>query len=110
MDKIEKYQSILQLEMEEQAKKSLYNAPNVHRHLIINEDKSDFLLLSIGWEDSAYRHNVIHHIQLRGNKVWILKNNTNIEIDEFLIEKGIQKEDIEVGWIPDYLRELETLS
>ena len=27
-----------------------------------------------------------------------------------IIEKGIQKEDIEVGWIPDYLRELEILS
>lgn len=106
MDKIEKYKNIIQQELEYQATKLPDNAPNIHNHLVVNENRTDFLLLSIGWEGKFYRHNILFHYQIKANKVILMKNNTDILINKILVEQGIATEDIEINWIPDYLKEM----
>ena len=106
MDKIEKYKKIIQEELKYQATKTLYNAPNVKRQLIINAEKTDFILLSLGWDDDNFLHTILFHYQIKDNKVWLMKNNTNVLINQIMIENGIHKNDITIGWIPDYLREV----
>ncbi len=98
MDKVIKYKEILQTEMEYQATKTLYKAPNVQRHLVINEDKTDFVLFSYGWKEGTYMYTVLHHLQLRGDKIWVLKNNTTVLLDDILIEEGVDRNDIEIAW------------
>jgi hypothetical protein len=105
MDKIKKYKDILQAEMEYQATKTLYKAPNVHRHLVVNEDKTDFVLFSYGWKDGAYIYTVLHHLQLREDKIWVLKNNTTVLLDDIFIEEGVDRNDIEIAWAYEELGE-----
>jgi hypothetical protein len=105
MDKITKYKNILQTEMEYQATKTLYKAPNVCRHLVMNEDRTDFVLFSYGWKEDTYMYTVLHHLQLREDKIWVLKNNTTVLLDEIFIEEGIDRNDIEIAWAYEELSE-----
>ena len=103
---IDTYKNILRKELEYHAGNPISNAPDVKPHVIINEDQTEFLLLWIGWKGKAFRHNVSFHFQLKDGKVWILKNNTDIEIEKILVEEGIPKSDIVIGLLPKYLREM----
>lgn len=100
------YQQIIRKELKVYETRRIDNAPDVKFHLVVSEDQTDFLLLSIGWRGKQFQNNVMFHFQIRGNKVWILKNNTDVEIGEILVEEGIPKSDIVIGWLPTYLQEM----
>ena len=101
MDKINDYKKLVEKELIYQASKSLYDAPDVHRHLVISQDKVDFMVLSMGWYKNRFLHTIIFHLQVKDNKIWIMKNNTNVLIDRCLMEQGIPFKDIEVGFLSE---------
>ncbi|HAK77820.1 MAG TPA: XisI protein [Runella sp.] len=45
------------------------------------------------------------HFDIKDDKIWIQQNWTDLLIDEGLIRKGVQKEDIVLGFLPPYARE-----
>lgn len=100
------YKQIIRKELEEYENTRIDNAPDVKFHLIINEDQTEFILLSIGWNGKKYRHGVIFHIQLKDDKVWLYKNNTDIEIGEVFAREGIPKSKIVIAWLPSYMQEV----
>lgn len=107
MDKIEKYRKILLEEMEYQAELSFANAPELKRRLIIDRDQSEFILLMIGWSKKRYKHGVLFHFEIIGDKIWLHVNHTDVDIGERLVKKGIPKSDIVLGFLSKLERTLE---
>ena len=78
------------------------------KHEVLADTKHhNFSLLAIGWEENTkrYVHNISFHIQVINDKVWIQQNNTDIMIADELIEKGIAKQDIVLGFIEPQARQ-----
>ena len=107
IDKIKSYKKILLDEMEYQAGLSFANAPELKRQLIVNEDRSEFILLMMGWSKKRYKHGVLFHFEIKEDKVWLHVNHTDVEIGERLAEKGIPKSDIVLGFLSKWERTLE---
>ena len=107
MDKITRYKKILLQEMEYRASLPFSNAPDLKNHLIVNKDGTEFILLMIGWTKRKYRHGVIFHFEIKGDKVWLHVNHTDVQIGERLAEKGIPKSDIVLGFLSKWERSLE---
>ncbi|MEZ4887804.1 MAG: element excision factor XisI family protein [Chitinophagales bacterium] len=38
--------------------------------------KLEFLLLNVGWYKHYYRHTIVFHLQIRGDKIWVHEYNT----------------------------------
>jgi len=94
MDRIKKYQEILKKTFVEHTKISIANMPNVKSELIINEAKTHFILIDIGWHEEEFIHDWVFHFELKDSKVYGHKNMTDFDIVGQLIKNGIAEKDI----------------
>jgi XisI protein len=105
MDKINKYQKIIIGYFEDYAKKPYINAPDLELQVIADTVRNHFQLVSLGWDNRKFTHDTIFHLDIKGEKVWIQQNWTDIKIADELIERGIEKNDIVLGFVPPYARQ-----
>jgi len=70
----------------------------VETALIIDGERCQFLLLYMGWDGSRRVHHVAVHIELRGDKVWLQCDNTDLVVAEDLVAAGIPKGSIVLGF------------
>lgn len=106
MDKIKKYQEVLKKELEYQASIPFANAPKLESQVIIDEAKKHFMLMVIGWNKETYKHYALFHFELKGEKIWVHQNNSNIDLAAFFTENDIPKSDIVLGFLMPEEREL----
>ncbi|MGC9523998.1 MAG: XisI protein [Limnospira sp.] len=79
--------------------------PGVDSQMICDRDRDHYLLLDVGWRDKKYVYAVFVHIDIKDGKIWIQRNNTEINIAERLLEKGVNKDDIVLGLHSPFLRQ-----
>jgi hypothetical protein len=108
MGKIEKYQDILIDYLSEYARNSRpVNLPDVEAKVVSDKETNSFQFLRIGWQGDRFIFSVVFHFDIKPNgKVWLQINNTEREVVDVLMEKGILKEDIVLGFQPPYARTL----
>ena len=82
--------------------------PNIKLQLIVDEASNNYVMFMFGWYKEKYIHNLMFHIELKDEKVWVYENNTDYLIEDALIESGIDHQDIVFAWDMPY--ELEHLS
>jgi hypothetical protein len=110
MDKISNYKKILQDIFEYQAKKFHYPLPDVGSRAYIGEDKNHFILMDIGWKGKRYIHRILYTVEIINDKIWIHEDNTDTDLIGQLLDKGVPKKDIVLGFVPVYAREIEGFS
>ncbi len=106
MEKIELYKKIIQEELAYHQSHKAANAPELSRHLVVNDDKTEFILLDVGWFNMRYISDIIFHIGIVKNKVWIHNDYTDIGIADYLVKGGIPKSEIVLAFLPKYAQEL----
>jgi XisI protein len=104
MDKIIQYQHIICDLLKEYAsvKKSL--TPNVKAQALIDNENKHYQLISIGWHNNRFVYTIAFHFDIINEKVWIQQNNTDTLIADELMERGIPKSDIVLGFISERAR------
>jgi hypothetical protein len=72
---------------------------------IIDVERGHFQLLKLGWYNRQYIYSVLVHFDVKEEgKVWIQLNDTEMLVADEIVQRGIAKEDIVLGYKPDYLR------
>ena len=106
--KIENHQIVLEKYIRDLAyeyNNSLGSTKNYHA--IIDLKSNHFQFVRIGWQDDKFVYSVLLHLSINtetGN-IWILQNNTEIEIDEELkVIANIPKTHFVLGFYPAYVR------
>jgi hypothetical protein len=59
----------------------------------------------VGWNQKEYVYGTLVHIDIKNGKVWIQRNNTEINLAERLVERGISKENIVIGLHSPFMRQ-----
>lgn len=104
MDKIVKYQDILEQFLEEEAAIP-YAHQDLEREVLVDRKRNHFQLFVTGWENNKFYHNIIFHFDIKNQgKIWIQQNNTELQIADELINRGIAHEDIVLGFRHPKLR------
>jgi hypothetical protein len=65
---------------------------------VFDESHDQYLLLDIGWDRTGRMHAVVLHVRLEKGKVWIEKDGTETGVTQELLQAGIPKEDIVLGF------------
>ncbi|MEM1121559.1 MAG: element excision factor XisI family protein [Bacteroidota bacterium] len=96
MDKIKKYQVIIQSILKDRLGFPTKEFPHLKDELLISEDKMNFVQITYGWNrQQQYTNFTAFHIELNQiGKVLIHQNKTDLPIDELLVEKGVLEIDI----------------
>ena len=71
---------------------------------LFDDNQLRYVLLRVDWEQEKYIHYLVAHLEIIGGKIWILKDNTEEGIATDLLEIGIPKEHIVLGFKPKSLR------
>ena len=103
MDKLSFYRQCIQQLLTKQSQGNLLNG-NIESETVFDLEKDRYLLIDLGWNKNRRIYNCVIHLEIRGDKVWIQRNQTDRPIANDLIEMGIAKEDIVLGLQPYYLR------
>lgn len=45
------------------------------------------------------------HLEIKGDKIWIQQNWTELQIAQELVKRGVPAEQIVLGFLPEYMRE-----
>lgn len=106
MDKVANYQDILVKYLTDYAHRSRpANLPDVETKVLIDRDNNSFQLLRVGWQGEQYVFAIVFHFDIKDGKVWFQINNTEREVVDELMEMGIAREDIVLGFQPPYARQ-----
>lgn len=104
MEKLKKYQHIVQELLSSYAKsKPAYGDYEVDT--IFDPKQGHYLLLHMGWHHKRWVHHPVIHLAIRDQKILIFRNDTEHELGLVLIEKGVPKTDIVIGFYPPDMRQ-----
>jgi hypothetical protein len=65
---------------------------------VLDDATGHYELMYVGWNRKERVHGAIIHVDLRGDKVWIQHDGTEAGIAEELVEAGIPREQIVLGF------------
>ena len=103
MDKLGNYRQLIRHLMNGYAGyKPAYG--EIDSELIIDETQNHFQLMRVGWLNKKRVHGAIIHVDIINDKIWIQYDGTDRPIADELLEAGVPKEDIVLGFHPEYLR------
>jgi XisI protein len=108
MDKSLKIKQYEQLILNYLAENVLHTSESEGYERVVVSDKENhhYQLLATGWATPTRFINAIAiHLQIKSNgKIWLLENNTELHPAEDLVQLGVSKEDIVLGFHPPQLR------
>ena len=105
MDKLERYRAIVRRIIEEYASYKPANG-QINTEAIIDPVKDHYEVMHVGWDRQCRVHGAVIHLDIIDGKVWIQYDGTNRPVADELIEAGIPKEDIVLGFQPAEVRPL----
>lgn len=107
MDKLETYRSLIKRLLTELAElANRHPNPDVELICAFDENRDQYLLMSVGWQGDRRQRGTPVYIRIRNGKVWVEDEWTDERLVERLVEAGIPKQDIVLGFQAPSLREL----
>jgi len=76
----------------------------IEPQVVFDEERVRYTLLEMGWDKKKYVHDCIIHVELINEKIWIQSDGTENGIATDLVEAGVPKSDIVLGFRPQKLR------
>jgi hypothetical protein len=78
----------------------------LEQQVILDKERGHYQLLSLGWRGSERVYHVLLHVDLKDNKFWIQQDYTQPSMTDLLLEAGVPKSNIVLGFQPPYARAL----
>ena len=77
---------------------------NIEYFSVQDTNKNHYQVIAMGWEGYKRVFNLLFHIDIIGDKIWVQEDKMEYTMTERLVEKGVSKKDIVIGYFPDYHR------
>lgn len=97
MDKIDRYRQIIQQIIAHHAEYTPSHG-EIETVPICDTRYDNYLLLDVGWDKTGRVYSVILHLRLREAKIWVEQDGLEAGIAQELLEAGVPKEDIVLGF------------
>ena len=104
MDKLTNYRQYIQVFLQEQTKGKVVGG-DMETEVVFDLERDRYLLIDLGWQEHQRIYNCVIHLEIRDDKIWIQRNQTDKSITDVLITMGVEEEDIILGLQPPYIRE-----
>lgn len=99
------YPEIIKRILEDYAKTRTALSDRYISEVLFDEVHGQYLLLERGWQQDSYLHATPIHLSLIEGKIWIQWDDTEEGVATDLLEAGVSKEDIVLGFRHPKLRQ-----
>ncbi|MBD2482889.1 XisI protein [Planktothrix sp. FACHB-1365] len=103
MDKLAKYRQIIQELLSEYAAGNPLGG-EIESQTVFDQQTDRYLLVDLGWNGQRRIYTCLIHLEIRGEKIWIQRNQTDCSLTDEFLARGVLKEDIVLGLQPPELR------
>jgi XisI protein len=104
MANLEQYSQNVQKLLQEYAAFSK-DEQEVETELIFDTIRNHYQLVHVGWQNDRRIYGCIIHLDIKDGKIWLQHNGTENDIAEELVEMGIPKTDIVIGFHSPFKRQ-----
>lgn len=97
MDKLEQYRQIIRETLNPYVDISYANIDAINQS-VFDPQTDRYLIVSVGWGKEGRVYSCLIHVDIEKGKVWIQQDGTQDGIANELVQAGIPKEDIVLGF------------
>jgi hypothetical protein len=98
MEKINNFQQAITETLAEYKAHYRQTSQNLRHETLADDKNHHYQFLWTGWKGDNHIFKVVFHIDILDNKIWIQQDSTEVGIANILVEKGISKQDIVLGY------------
>ncbi|OLP18238.1 XisI protein [Leptolyngbya sp. 'hensonii'] len=102
MDSLETYRQLVQKLLTEHA--NLVWDTRITAETIFDREQDRYQLVYVGWRGSERVYGTVLHVDLVDGKIWVQQDGTEVGIANKLVEHGVPKSDIVLGFDPPKMR------
>lgn len=106
---IEKYRNLIKSIVEKHSECDSDDR-EVETQIAFDGDRDRYLMFHVGWRGERRVFGCVIHIEIRQEKIWIQRDGTEVGIANQLIEAGVPKSDIVLGYRSPYMRKFTELA
>lgn len=77
----------------------------IDTELILDTARDHYQLVHVGWQNERRVYGCVLHLDIKDGKIWLQHNGTENDIAAELVEMGIPKTDIVVGFHSPFKRQ-----
>ncbi|MEW6211673.1 MAG: XisI protein [Acidobacteriota bacterium] len=103
MDKLNSYREIVRRIIREYASYKPSHG-QIETEAIIDSERDHYEVMHVGWDGVRRVHGSVIHLDIINEKVWIQYDGTTRPVAEALLDAGIPREDIVLGFHPADVR------
>ncbi len=99
MDKLEHYRStIAKLLTQYQQLSKGSSQTDMKERLSFDEERDNYIWLNLGWDNIKRVSHIVMFLRIEGGKIWVEEDNTDLCVVDALLEAGVPKNDIVLGF------------
>jgi hypothetical protein len=102
MATVETYRQYIQQLLTEHAK--LVWDDRIQAETIFDTERDRYQLVYVGWRGAKRVYGVVLHLDIIDGKIWVQQDGTEVGIANKLVEMGVPKQDIVLGFDPPMMR------
>lgn len=105
MDKVKKYQEALISLLKGYVEFFSGSSSSVKPQMLVDRERNHFQLTKVGWDEKQkqFVFGILFHFDIIDEKIWLQLNNTEFYVVDELVELGVPKSDIVLGFQPPVL-------
>ncbi len=104
MEDLKKYEVAILDYLHSYAQAYADDPSGIETFVVADREHHHYQLMRVGWNRDRYFHYCLIHIDIKNEKVWIRLNETEEMVGDELVERGIPKSDIVLGFQHEELR------
>ena len=105
MDRTDFFRTVL-ISLLEPYDEQKYSYGQITNHLMVDQRGNHFLVITEGWEKNTHIHHILIHFAICGNKIHLIQNATERDLEAELLEHGVAATEIVPAHLPPALRHL----
>ena len=104
MVKLKRYEKAI-LHILEDYTQIRYSNIDAENKLVADKQNHRYQVVTLGWDKNKFVHDCPMHFDIIDGKIWIQRNMTEIDVATELIQQGVAKSDIVLGFLSPKMRE-----
>jgi hypothetical protein len=104
MEKLERYRTYIKDLLSWYAK-LCKSDDNAETQIAFDTERDHYLVVHTGWENRQPVYGCVLHLDIKGEKIWIQHDGTEIGIADELVKLGVPKSDIVLAFREPFVRQ-----
>ncbi|MGK7877365.1 MAG: XisI protein [Xenococcaceae cyanobacterium] len=104
MDILDSYRLIIQSLLTDYAAIPIANGL-IDCYTVFDTKQDHYQVMNVGWDGHRRVYGCVLHLDIKGGKVWVEQNMTEMRVAQELVERGVSKEDIVLGFQAPEMRQ-----